>query len=94
MDHCVGLLAYLGPETMLPMTSVIAGVIGVILMVGRQTWSLLLGLLRIKGKGPRAKARAKRSASANGPHARIPAEGEVVADPTRPADVASTSIVD
>ena len=100
MDRMMGLVAYLGPETMLPMTSVIAGIIGVVLMVGRQTWSMLLGVLRIKGRGPRATARVKRSATANGPHMRIPAEGEASPDATdaavaaRSAGTTSTPIVD
>lgn len=99
MDRMIGLVAYLGPETMLPMTSVIAGIVGVVLMLGRQTLSLLMGLLRIKGKSARAKVRSKR-AGAQGPHVRIPAEGEVVADmsnpaiETRSAGASSTPIVD
>jgi hypothetical protein len=36
------LLAYFGPETFLPVTSVIAAVAGVGLMLGRNTLSLLL----------------------------------------------------
>ncbi|WP_435017642.1 hypothetical protein TA3x_005259 [Tundrisphaera sp. TA3] len=84
MDRMIGLVAYLGPETMLPMTSVIAGVVGVILMLGRQTLGLFLGLLRIKGKGARARVKSRR-AGAQGPHVRIPAEGDAVADAANPA---------
>ena len=70
MDAMTGLVAYLGPETMLPMTSVIAGIVGVVLMLGRNTWGLILGLFRIKGRGARAKAKAKRAAI-NAPHVRV-----------------------
>jgi hypothetical protein len=35
MNHLPLVLAYLGPETMLPMTSVVAGIAGVIMMFGR-----------------------------------------------------------
>jgi hypothetical protein len=37
MGHWPVLLAYLGPETMLPMTSVVAAVLGVLMMFGRNT---------------------------------------------------------
>lgn len=80
MAAMTGLVAYLGPETMLPMTSVIAGVVGVILMLGRQSLSLMLGLFRIKGRGDRAKARAKRAAI-HAPHVRIPGDGGTAGEP-------------
>jgi hypothetical protein len=34
------LLAYFGPETVLPITSVVAAVAGFLMMAGRQTWTL------------------------------------------------------
>jgi hypothetical protein len=34
------LLAYFGPETVLPVTSVVAAVAGFLMMAGRQTWTL------------------------------------------------------
>ena len=42
MGQFTTVLAYLGPETMLPMTSVVAGVVGVLMMFGRNSvrWSL------------------------------------------------------
>ena len=41
MGQFTTVLAYLGPETMLPMTSVVAGVMGVLMMFGRSSvrWS-------------------------------------------------------
>jgi len=39
-------LAYLGPETMLPMTSVLAAVAGVLMMLGRNSWLWLAGVAR------------------------------------------------
>jgi hypothetical protein len=41
MNHLPMVFAYLGPETMLPMTSVVAGVVGFLMMFGRNTWSWL-----------------------------------------------------
>jgi hypothetical protein len=38
--------AYLGPETMLPMTSVVAGVAGVVMLLGRSSLSWAAGKLR------------------------------------------------
>lgn len=79
MDGMIGLVAYLGPETMLPMTSVIAGVVGVVLMVGKQSFRLALGMLRIGGRKTRSKV-AGRRVTGNGPHVRVPADGEAASD--------------
>jgi hypothetical protein len=38
MNHLPMVFAYLGPETMLPMTSVVAGVVGFVMMFGRRAW--------------------------------------------------------
>ena len=38
--------AYLGPETMLPMTSVVAGVVGILMMFGRNSWLWAKGIYR------------------------------------------------
>jgi hypothetical protein len=38
MNHLPMVFAYLGPETMLPMTSIVAGVVGFVMMFGRNTW--------------------------------------------------------
>jgi hypothetical protein len=46
------LFAYFGPETFLPVTSAIAGVVGVLLMFGRSSIRLLLdGARRVVGRG-------------------------------------------
>ncbi|WP_435006104.1 hypothetical protein P12x_003763 [Tundrisphaera lichenicola] len=41
MIDSIAILAYLGPETMLPMTSIVAGVVGVIMMFGRNFFRIL-----------------------------------------------------
>ena len=46
MGHLTTVLAYLGPETMLPMTSVIAGIVGFVMMFGRNTWRLCSSTFR------------------------------------------------
>jgi hypothetical protein len=64
MGLSITLLAYLGPETMLPMTSVIAGAAGVVMMFGRTFARLLRNSFRAiaptaKG-GPKATRRPRR----------------------------------
>ena len=46
MDMDNLLLAYLSPETLLPMTSVLAGGLGVILMFGRNIFRLITTVAR------------------------------------------------
>jgi hypothetical protein len=46
MDHLPMVFAYLGPETMLPMTSVVAGIAGFAMMFGRNAWSWLSKTVR------------------------------------------------
>jgi hypothetical protein len=52
------LLAYVGPETVLPLTSTLAAVLGVVLMFGRQAGRLALGVCRrvVSGGNDRASA--------------------------------------
>lgn len=51
MSHVPFVLAYLGPETFVPLLSVIAGAIGILLAVGKNVWSFavtaFLGLVRL-----------------------------------------------
>ncbi len=54
--------AYLGPETMLPLTSVVATVVGVLLVFGRNTIGLMRRALRT------VFIRSRRPRSAAGPH--------------------------
>ena len=58
----MSLLAYLGPETMLPMTSVLAGILGFIMMFGRKALELVMGLFGQKKAvaPPRNRARGHR----------------------------------
>ena len=46
MGHMMTVLAYLGPETMLPMTSIVAGVVGFLMMFGRNTLRLCSAAFR------------------------------------------------
>ena len=59
------LLAYLGPETMLPMTSVLAGIAGFVMMFGRKAYDLMVGLFRKKpvAVAPQTRARGHRPAT-------------------------------
>ena len=75
------ILAYLGPETMLPMTSVMAGVAGVLMMFGRNSvrWcSATVRRLASKPEpAPKPAARPRRIGT--GPVGRI-AERESIAE--------------
>lgn len=42
----MSLIAYFGPETFLPLTSVLAGVAGIVLMFGRNTWRIVGDVMR------------------------------------------------
>ena len=46
------ILAYVGPETLLPMTSIVAGVVGIFLMLGRGSLRYLTGLLQAGASTP------------------------------------------
>jgi hypothetical protein len=69
MDHLPTILAYLGPETMLPMTSVVAGVAGFLMMFGRNAWRLASGAVR------RLNSRRSARPKLAGPHRRIDSAG-------------------
>ena len=59
------ILGYLGPETMLPMTSVIAGIIGFVMMFGRKAFDLARRPFRRKplAIAPKTRARGHRPTS-------------------------------
>jgi hypothetical protein len=45
------ILAYVGPDSMLPMTSIVAAVAGVVLMLGRTSLRYLGGMLQsVRGR--------------------------------------------
>jgi hypothetical protein len=46
MTFPMSVFAYLGPETMLPMTSIVAAVIGVVMLSGRATLRMASGMMR------------------------------------------------
>jgi hypothetical protein len=48
------IFAYVGPETLLPMTSLVAGVIGIFLMLGRGSLRYMTGVLQAGRRGGRA----------------------------------------
>jgi len=47
----IPLYAYLGPETMLPLASVIAGIVGAFMMFGRNTFRFFARCVRGFGRG-------------------------------------------
>lgn len=55
MDFSTLPVAYLGPETMLPVTSAVAGVAGLLLMFGRNALRIAGGWLRLVGNRPRSR---------------------------------------
>ena len=73
MLHMMTVLAYLGPETMLPMTSIVAGIVGFVMMFGRNTLRLCSAAFRrltSKSKpGPQPGAPVRKIG--NGPVARV-----------------------
>ena len=73
----MSLLAYLGPETMLPMTSVLAGILGFVMMFGRKAYELTIGLFRKKpvAMAPKTRARGHRPTTSRSVGAGKPAEG-------------------
>jgi hypothetical protein len=46
MDFSTAVFAYLGPETMLPMTSFVAAVVGVVMLSGRATLRMASRMMR------------------------------------------------
>ncbi|MDB5351309.1 MAG: hypothetical protein JWN86_2556 [Planctomycetota bacterium] len=75
------ILAYFGPETVLPLASVVAAAFGVVMMFGRMSLKILLSPLRWLG-------RAKRSTSA-GSAMRGPTAWRQGANPSRRESVAT-----
>jgi hypothetical protein len=73
------LFAYFGPETMLPLTSVVATVVGVFLMFGRNTTRFVRRALRDRFARPAAPA----SRAIPRPHFSMPAEPRHAAESTR-----------
>ena len=53
------IFAYLGPETMLPMTSVLAGVVGFFMMFGRKLVEVVTNAFRKKAVPVAPKTRAR-----------------------------------
>ena len=75
MIFFTAIFAYLGPETMLPMTSVVAGVAGVAMLFGRNSlrWAMRAGRRLASMVGRRPKPRAGGRKIGNGPVGRIEA---------------------
>lgn len=53
MDSTLLLIAYFGPETVLPMTSVVATVAGLFMMFGRTLFRLTFRRMRSRSAAPR-----------------------------------------
>ncbi len=64
MDSTLVMFAYLSPETVLPVTSILATVAGLVLMFGRNTLKLSARWLRLATK------RRTRGQKLRGPHVR------------------------
>jgi len=79
MLSLIGIFAYLGPETMLPMTSAIAGAIGVVMLVGRGSLRWILQKTRSVG------SLLKPTSKVRGPSRRI-GQGPVGPTPARARD--------
>ena len=73
MGFSTVILAYLGPETMLPVTSAVAGVAGVVLLFGRSSLRWASGAARglVSMVRPRPKPGAKARKIGKGPVRRI-----------------------
>ncbi len=73
MNHLPMVFAYLGPETMLPMTSVVAGIVGFLMMFGRNAWAWLSNAARSLKERSSSKPRTARRLRriGNGPVGRI-----------------------
>jgi len=41
MAHIPSLVAYIGPETILPVASFLAGIMGVLLVFGKNAWTMV-----------------------------------------------------
>lgn len=52
MNYEIGIFAYIGPDTMLPMTSIIATVVGMTLMFGRYAFRKFARVCRIIAPRP------------------------------------------
>ncbi len=69
MSFSMAIFAYLGPETMLPMTSIVAGLAGVVMLFGRSSLRWASGMVRSLASmvRPRPKPRAKTRKIGKGP---------------------------
>ena len=70
------IIAYIGPDTMLPVASVVAAVVGGFMMLGRNALRFVLGSIRalIPGREPRSRPHVRPSAGATEPGARTAAD--------------------
>jgi hypothetical protein len=72
------IFAYFGPETMLPLTSVLATVAGLVMMFGRTSIRIIRRLVRPRAAGIGKPGKAPR------PHFRVEAESRSHADGRQP----------
>ena len=73
MDCFVTIFGYLGPETMLPVTSVVAGALGVVMLLGRSSLRWAAGMVRSLASfvGPGSKPADRPRRPGAGPAGRI-----------------------
>jgi hypothetical protein len=71
MDAPYLIFGYFGPETVLPVTSIIATIVGLVMMFGRLSVRMFLHCLRFVLGGTKRAAKAER-ALYRGPHAGSP----------------------
>ena len=76
MGFSTVIFAYLGPETMLPVTSAVAGLVGVLMMFGKSSFRRVIrigrGLAAMIGRGPKPGLKARRGIG-TGPVGRVAA---------------------
>jgi hypothetical protein len=80
MNTSILLFAYFGPETVLPVTSIIATIAGLAMMFGRHTLRLIMSCGRLMLTG-RFKNRTSADRAYGGPHLPQSGEPERVAPP-------------
>jgi hypothetical protein len=77
MSNSTLVFAYFGPETLLPVTSIVATIVGIVMMLGRGSFRFILQFFR------RVLRRRKGVAAVSHPHFQV-RDQELVRTTTRP----------
>jgi hypothetical protein len=80
MSYGIGIFAYIGPDAMLPMTSVIATIVGLTLMFGRYVFQKLARVCRMIAPRPVQRALRNHLRPRRGKAAMRQVAGEARAD--------------